>query len=48
MIRDEKSGALRLISRQIGDHLRKAGISLPAKFDASWDEDMQAWIGRLI
>lgn len=48
VIRDEKSGALRLISRQIGDHLRKAGISLPAKFDASWDEDMQAWIGRLI
>lgn len=48
VIRDEKSGALRLISRQIGDHLRKAGISLPAKFDASWDEDMQAWIGRLV
>ena len=27
--------------------LQAAGISIPATFEASWDKDIQAWIGRL-
>lgn len=48
LTRKEKSGAIRLASKQVGDHLREAGVSLPAKFDASWDDKLQAWVGQLV
>jgi len=48
LTRKEKSGAIRLASKQVGGHLREAGVSLPAKFDASWDDKLQAWVGQLV
>jgi hypothetical protein len=44
----EKFGALRLSSKQVANFLKDAGIQLPSEFDASWDDSLQAWIGRLI
>lgn len=44
----EKFGALRLSSKQVANFLKDAGIQLPSEFDASWDDSLQAWIGRLV
>ena len=48
IISKEKRGAIRLVSKQAGCRLREAGVPLPAKFDASWDDKLQAWIGQLV
>lgn len=29
-------------------YIQAAGMPIPAKFDASWDDDLQAWVGQLV
>lgn len=57
IIMPEKSGTfilkrrgktLSLASIAVTKALQAAGISIPSKFDASWDDKMQAWIGKVI
>lgn len=40
--------AISMASKQVAKSLKDAGISIPAVFDATWDEGLQAWVGQLV
>jgi hypothetical protein len=50
LISDQQMKNLGLIatSRQAREYIQAAGMPIPAKFDASWDDDLQAWVGQLV
>lgn len=40
--------AISMTSKRVAKSLKDAGISIPAVFDATWDEGLQAWVGQLV
>ena len=46
LVKDGKG--LRCAPSYITKYLQQRGISIPAVFECSWDDGLQAWIGRLV
>lgn len=42
----QRSLMRRCTCREIARALEQAGVKLPARFIAEWDEELQAWVGR--
>lgn len=44
----QRGWLLKVSSKWVKEGLIKAGMDIPAAFEASWNNDLQAWVGRLI
>jgi hypothetical protein len=44
----QRGWLLKVSSKWVKEGLIKAGMDIPAAFEVSWNNDLQAWVGRLI